>query len=439
MMIHVMELLFLVILALFLQASIKIPLPLTLMSVIIGALLLHIQLFDINSFSFDTIVIITLPLLITSDALKLKIAEIKKHGLSLFWVAGVNVLFSIVLGVLLNHWILKHYTLSVYDVIILFSIISATDPITVTSIFSNFKVPHKLKILTEGESLFNDATAIIVFNLGLHAVHHQNQINSSFILQSILTVLSVAILSGIVIGYITVQALKISNDVLIETSVVLLGAYSSYWVADHFHGSGILSVIISILMINHYIQKVLKKDNTEIMKANNKKNIYLLKYAITNKENHQSILNNIEFIALFASSILFISIAAISNIQSLWHYKYVILSVFIGSTIIRAISMLKFALISNIMNNIKTSFMQKIQPHWLAILTLAGSKGALAILMVHLIPNDFLYKTLFENIVIGNVILSSFIYAIGLIFIFNNQRWNQKFLNEISKENTIQE
>jgi CPA1 family monovalent cation:H+ antiporter len=434
MIIHVIELLFLIVLALFLQASIKVPLPITLMSAIIGALFFHIKLFDIDNVSFDTIVIITLPLLITSDALKLKISEIKKHGFSLFWVAGINVLFSVLLGVLLNHWILKNYVLSVYDVIILFSIISATDPITVTSIFSNFKVPHKLKIITEGESLFNDATAIIVLNLALQALHHRDQITSIFIFKTIFIVVSVALITGIIIGYITTQVLKISNDALIETSIVLLGAYSSYWIADHLHGSGILSVIISILIINHYIQKVLKKDNTEIFNANKKKNLYLLRFAITNKENHQTILKNIEFIGLFASSILFISIATISNIQSLWHYKYVILSVFIGSTIIRAISMLKFAIISNIINNIKTSFMQKIQPHWLAILTLAGSKGALAILMVHLLPNNFLYKTLFENIVIGNVILSSFVYAIGLMFVFRNKKWNEKFSKEITQE-----
>lgn len=434
MIVHVIELLFLIVLSLFLQERVKIPLPITLMSAIIIALLFHVKLFNIDNISFDNIVIITLPLLITSDALKLKFAEIKKHGLTLFWVAGVNVIFSILLGVLLNKWIFKGYDLSVYDVIILFSIISATDPITVSSVFSNFKVPHKLKIITEGEGLFNDATAIVVLTLALQALNHNGQITSFFIIKTMVMTILIALIIGIIIGYISIQFLKISNDALIETSVILLGAYSSYGLADHLHGSGILAVIISILIINNDIQKVLKKDNTQILEANKKKNIYLLRFAISNKENHQNILKNIEFIGLFASSILFISIATISNIQSLWEYKYIILSVFIGSTIIRAISVLKFTIISNIVN-FKTSFMEKIQVHWLAVLTLAGSKGALAILMVHLLPNNFLYKTLFENIVIGNVILSSFFYTIALMFIFKNKKWKEKFSQEINQEN----
>ncbi len=53
----------------------------------------------------------------------------------------------------------------------LFAMVLATDPVSVVSIFSKFDIPHNLKILAEGESLLNDATALIVFVfVGLYAL-----------------------------------------------------------------------------------------------------------------------------------------------------------------------------------------------------------------------------------------------------------------------------
>ncbi len=58
---------------------------------------------------------------------------------------------------------------------LLFAMVLATDPVSVVSIFSNFQLPHSLKILAEGESLFNDATALIVFAfVGLYALEGGN-------------------------------------------------------------------------------------------------------------------------------------------------------------------------------------------------------------------------------------------------------------------------
>ena len=108
-------------------------------------------------------------------------------------------------------------------------------------------------------------------------------------------------------------------------------------------------------------------------------------------------------------------------------YKYEILAVFIASTIIRALMMLKFAVLSN-----NVSFIQSIQKHWWAVLTFAGSKGALSILMVHLIPNSFEYKELFENIIVGNIFLSTFIYAfiLGSIIMKNKVKFEKECAEE---------
>lgn len=427
MMINAIELMVLVILSSILQKNYKIPSPVTLMLVILGSVALNYQLFKITSHQFDNLVLFALPLLIASDALKMEWSDLKTHGVSLFWVAVIAVLASIAIGVLVNNFILTSYSLSIAAVVILFCMVSVTDPITVSAIFSNFKVPHKLKVLTEGESLFNDATALIVFNIAIVALNNPDSITIEFITIKSFSVIFGALSIGFVLGYLTTIALKLSDDAFVEATILLLSAYAAYVISEHFHVSGILSVIIDMIIANCVIQKIIHQEDIQIEIANKNKNFGLLKYAITTKDNQITVLKSLDFIGLFASSLLFISIASIVNFDKLFQYRYEIFIIFIVSTIIRGLMMLKFALVSN-----QVSFMHSIQKHWLAVLTFAGSKGALSILMVHLIPNTFKYKELFENIIVGNIFLSTFIYAIFLaIIIFMNK---DKFKKECEEE-----
>ena len=120
-----------------------------------------------------------------------------------------------------------------------------------------------------------------------------------------------------------------------------------------------------------------------------------------------------EFGALVVSTALFAAIAGSVKLDKLWLYKYEILSVFVASTFIRAVMMAKFAFVSSVVTQMHT-----IKLHWWAVLTLAGAKGALSILMVHMLPNTFVHKELFEHVIVGVILLSTFLYAIGLALVF---------------------
>ena len=413
----------LVIFASVIQFNFKIPSPITIMSIVMAFMLFDIRLIRINSSEFDNLVLLTLPILIAADAMKLQWNDVKKNGISLFFVAVIGILAFVALGVLINDYVLIDYPLSIAAVTLLFCMLAATDPVTVSSVFSNFKVPHRLKILTEGESLFNDAAALIVFSIALVALNNSDVVDFEFVVTKTFSVIFGALGVGIIIGYLTIKCLKISKDALVEASILMLGTYSAYLIAEHFHFSGILSVIVAVLIANNEIQKQLNIDDDEINKANQTNNFVLLKYAITNKDNHETIIKSFDFICMFAASILFASIASVANFEKMWNYRIEILALFLASTLIRGIVMLKFAFVSN---NVER--MQSVKKHWWCVLTFAGSKGALSILMVHMIPNDFKYKEMFEHVVIGNILLSTFIYAfiLGIIFIKNKEKFQKE-------------
>lgn len=413
-----------------LQAKFKIPSPVTLIMAVLSIKFIGYEFFYISQANFDNLVIVTLPLLIASDALKIHWHDIRKHAFSLFWVSVVVVILSVVCGALLNEWILFDHKLSLAAIVLLFCMVSATDPITVSAIFSNFKIPHELKVIAEGESLFNDATALIIFSFALIALNSPEAVTSSQVAIKSISVIGGATLFGLIFGYLCVFCLRLSNVALVEAAFLLFFAYVSYSAAEHYHFSGILAVIITLVVANKKIQDILKQDDINIVKASNDNTGFsfnFLNNSITTKANHEAIITSIEFVCMIASAALFLSIAAIVELESVILWWKEILIIFVTTTVIRALLMTKFAFMSH-----KIDFMHTVKPHWLGVLTFAGSKGALSVLMVHMIPNTFVHKKMFETIIVGNIILSIVIYSTMLYLTFFIHK--KKFAEEMQQD-----
>ena len=161
-----------------------------------------------NSERFAALVVLLLPILLISDSLELKLADLKEHGLSLLYLSVVAVTLSIIMALLLSEWLFADYALSAAAIISLFAMVLATDPVSVVSIFSKFELPHQLKILAEGESLFNDATALIAFVfIGLYALSGK-EITTGHVIEisSIVVLGSIAV--GVAAGFIGLAAMK---------------------------------------------------------------------------------------------------------------------------------------------------------------------------------------------------------------------------------------
>ena len=417
------------------QRNMGIPLPITLLtSVIVGnALGLPLFNFHLADTNFDLLVMLTLPLLIAADSLKMRWEDVKRHGWSLFLTAGVNVFLAVGAGMLLNQFVLGQYQLPMAAVVVLFAMLVATDPITVSSIFSNVKVPHQLKVLTEGESLFNDAAALIVFSLGVMALLDPSKVSVFYITQKIGLVVGGALLIGLAVGALAALALRLSDDPFVEATILMMGAYAAYSSAEYLHFSGILATIVSMLLVGTVIARFLDREEQEheadwtfvptVMKN------MVRTYELTSVANMHTVQNAVQFVALLASVAVFISIGVMTDLAVLWQFRVEIVSVFIATTLIRGGLMLKFVTVSRWTNKMHT-----VPLHWGAVLTLAGSKGALSILMVHLLPSSFQFKELFEHIVIGNILLSILVYAPVLLMTmrFFKTRFEQEALADPS-------
>lgn len=407
--------------ALFLQERFSVPLPVT---IIVGVI--ELQVFGtamghpptrISETDFDQLTYLALPILICSDALALRWDEIRRNAISLVYVAGIMIVLSVGLGILLNRLILPDYDLTAPMMAALMCMVLATDPVTVSSVFGRFKLPHNLKVIAEGESLFNDASALIVFSIALTymGVGGEHAVKDPFVYS--FQMVSGALLIGLMVGWSGLQVLRFVHDAMTETMVVLAMALGSFSLAEHFHSSGILAVIVAILFANSVITRRLKgfeqQMPEESIRLGGTIGALLVSFEdmIKDAQDYKVVRENVRFAAIIAATILFVSMANLVDLKLLGRYWREIFSVFIGTTIIRMAMLGLFARLSRWTDKVVT-----IPLHWWKILAAAGVKGAFSILMLHMMP-DFEYIELFEAIVVGNILLSTFLYPMALVMI----------------------
>ncbi len=130
------------------------------------------------------------------------------------------------------------------------AIVSPPDAAAATSLTRGLGLSKNVIVILEGESLLNDASALIAYRYAIVAAT-----TGTFILwQAGLQFLMVAgggILSGLILGNIFVFAhRKISNNALVETSLTLVLPFVAYLIAEHFHFSGVLSVVSAGLIMS---------------------------------------------------------------------------------------------------------------------------------------------------------------------------------------------
>ena len=124
------------------------------------------------------------------------------------------------------------------------ALISPPDAVAALAVTKDLKVPRKIIVILEGESLVNDATSFISFRFAVAAV-----LTGSFSLgQASLQFLLVAaggIAVGLATGWLATQVQKRLDDPPVQTMFSLLTPYVAYFSGEKLHVSGILAVVIA--------------------------------------------------------------------------------------------------------------------------------------------------------------------------------------------------
>src|SRR5881397_292339 len=137
------------------------------------------------------------------------------------------------------------------------AIISPPDAVAALSVTQSLRVPRRIIVILEGESLVNDATAFISFRFAVAAA-----MTGSFSLgQASLQFLFVAtggVCVGLAVGWLATQVQKRLDDPPVQTMLSLLTPYIAYYAGERLHVSGILAVVIAGMVYGWHAPRILR-------------------------------------------------------------------------------------------------------------------------------------------------------------------------------------
>ena len=162
--------------------------------------------------------------------------------LTTFWIAVVS------------HYMIPGMTWPLSFV--LGAILSATDAVAAVNVTKGLGIPEKTITILEGESLINDASALVAYRFAVATA-----LGSAFIIWKATLDFVLLLGGGFLVGFVMAKILafiltKVRKNINVTVSFMLLMPFVTYLVAEHLHVSGVIAVVCLGLSISRFSNKI---------------------------------------------------------------------------------------------------------------------------------------------------------------------------------------
>ena len=367
----------------------RLRIPYTVSLVLGGILLsvLHLQVLSPlqtgqrpNWLTPDVILILFLPALIFEGSVKIDIRALLRDFVPLLLLANIGVVLATLVTGYLLHWVIS---LPLGIALLFGAIISATDPISVLAIFKSLKVNKRLVVLIEGESLLNDGTAVVLFQILLAALLVGSVGIAKGAGQFVLAVVGGAVL-GSALGFLVSKTAERIDDPEIEITLTTIAAYGSYLLAHHLHLSGVIATASAGWMVGAF-------GTTRAMSTGTR----------------TALVSFWEYTAFVMNSLIFLLIGLEVRIDQLlltWRpVLFAIAAVLLG----RMISVYLLVPVGNL-------FREKIPFRWQHLIVWGGLRGSLALALALSLESEMPYRDRILDLTFGVVIFSILVQGLTI-------------------------
>lgn len=213
--------------------------------------------FITQSSVFQAIIIsLFLPILLGDATLKLEFSVLNQQRKPILALAFIGTFLSFILIGFGSYYVIG---LPLVVAFTFAALMSATDPISVLSIFKSLGVSKKLAVTIEGESLVNDGIAVVLFQISTIYLITYIEMGVAGIGSGILLFLKFSVgglLIGLLLGFVFSQLLRPFDDYPLEVAFSALLFFGCYFIAEHFHVSGVIAVVAGGLVFGSYGGKI---------------------------------------------------------------------------------------------------------------------------------------------------------------------------------------
>ena len=352
----------------------QVKFPSTIAFIFAGLLAASVPRITLPELSPELFLSILLPPILFTETLTMDIDGLIDDSDTILSYAVVGTMLMVIVIGVYTHFIFKMNWLEAF---MLGIIIAPTDPVSVIATFKRLGVIRRFQLIVAGESLFNDGVAIVIYSILLIVLEAGSVTALDILMTTIIKVFG-GIILGYIAGYIVHLIFCWTDDLYVKTLLTFIIAFGVFRLAEQFHASGVISVVLAGLILNY--------------RCRNYGGI---------AEKGEEVLDIMwEFVGFIASSFAFIFIGVSLQIDLLLAYALPILALSIVTVIFR------YGMIDIIARVLEKYRTKRIPQNWKIGMTWSGLRGAVSVVLVLGItgvnlPNEQLLLALTYGIVLS--------------------------------------
>lgn len=214
-----------------------------------GACLAFIPGLPVFALDPALVLLIFLPPLLMDGAWSIPLRHLRHHLVGILSLAIGAVVFTTVVVAVVTHALLPSLPWAACAA--LGAIVSPPDAVSARAVLQRVRLPHRLSILLEGESLLNDATGLVLFRFAIAAA-----VTGTFSTVDALGSFALLALGGAAAGAVTALvwvfvARRLQDEYLVIGLSVLL-CWAAYILAERLHVSGVIATVVAGLICGWY-------------------------------------------------------------------------------------------------------------------------------------------------------------------------------------------
>jgi CPA1 family monovalent cation:H+ antiporter len=332
----------------------------------------------------EVVFYVFLPVLVFESAFNLRIVLLKQSIKAITVLAVITLLLSMSIIGFSLHYLLG---LEIAAALLFGIIISATDPVAVLGTFREMGAPRRLRTIIEGESLFNDGTALVIF--GILLAWATGTDGDGFSFSSGVVDFFFRVIGGIAFGAFLGFAFSklihmVRENRNVEMTLALVLAHATFLFAEHIHVSGIISTVVAAVILGNYGRSKISPTVLDTM---------------------QHFWDHMAFIV---NSLIFILIGI--AIAKSFSPDFLIPSLIAIAVVVAARFASVIPALSG-MNVFVKKETEKVPLSWQLVISHGGLRGALAVVMLLLIPESYPELEILQTMTVSVIIF---------LFLFNS-------------------
>lgn len=200
----------------------------------------------------EIILTAVLPPILYAAAVNVPLVDLRRNMKAITGLSVLLVLVSALVSGALFHWLLPE--LSIPAAIAIGAVISPTDAVAATSIAKRLGLPSRLVTVLEGESLANDASALVLLRSAVAAT--AGALTLVEVIGDFAYAVAAALVIGFLVGHATVWVRSRLNDAVLNTTISFAVPFLAFIPAEEIQASGVLAVVVAGLVTGHRSAKL---------------------------------------------------------------------------------------------------------------------------------------------------------------------------------------